>query len=160
MWLLGLELRTSGGASSAHNCLAISSAQQRIFYHMSFHVLALAEHLLSCVCFSETFPSWVCLRLLPVSTLTKRFFMCLSQQNTIQLTFQRTLKFLLQKCPFNHLRLSPTQVFHPVRPNRLGHWLGNINRLTMLSASSTLPPHKSSTRTISSESASANHATV
>ena len=33
--------------------------------------------------------------LTPVSTLTKHSFMCLPQQNTIQPTFQRTLKFPL-----------------------------------------------------------------
>ena len=29
---------------------------QRIHHHVSFHLLALAEHPLSCVCLSETFP--------------------------------------------------------------------------------------------------------
>lgn len=46
-------------------------------------MLALAEHPF-CVCFSRHVPSQVCLRLLPVSTLGKRSFMCFPSQNTNQ----------------------------------------------------------------------------
>ena len=61
---------------------------QRILHHMSFHILVLAEHHFTCVCFSETF--------LHVSALAKH--------HPTQLTFQRTLKFLLQN---SHLLASP-----------------------------------------------------
>ena len=64
-----------------------------------------SSRVLSHACFSRTssflcllqpnVPSQVCLSLSPVSTSAKRSFMCLPQQNTMQLTFQRILKFLL-----------------------------------------------------------------
>jgi hypothetical protein len=64
-----------------------------------------SSHVLSLTCFSKTpfllcllqlhILSWVCLSLSPVSTSAKCFFMCLPQQNTIQQTFQRPLKFPL-----------------------------------------------------------------
>jgi hypothetical protein len=64
---------------------------------------------LSCASFSRTssllyllqwnIPSLVCLSHSPVSTLTKCSFTCSPQQNTIQLTFQRTLQVPLQPSP-------------------------------------------------------------
>ena len=61
---------------------------------MSFHVLALAEHPFSCVCFSKKF---LHKSALAFHTLMKCSFMCMPQQNTIQPTFQRTLKVPSQK---------------------------------------------------------------
>jgi hypothetical protein len=63
---------------------------------VSCHVLALAEHPLSYVCFSKMFlhKSALAFHLCPL--FKKRSFMCLPQQNTIWPTFQRTHKFPLQ----------------------------------------------------------------
>ena len=64
-----------------------------------------SSHVLSCACFSRTsfhlcllqlnIPPWVCPSFSSVSTSGKHSFTCLPQQNSIQLTFQRTLKFPL-----------------------------------------------------------------
>jgi hypothetical protein len=60
-----------------------------------------SSRVLSCACFSRTFflqpniSSRACLSLSPVCASAKCSFMCLPQQNTIQPTFQNTLKFPL-----------------------------------------------------------------
>jgi hypothetical protein len=54
---------------------------QRMLHHVSFHMLVLADHPFSCVCFSEMF--------LHVFALAKH--------HPTQHTFQRTLKFTLHQ---------------------------------------------------------------
>ena len=69
-----------------------------------------SPHVLSCACFSRASPllcllqwnvlSRVCLTLSSMSTSAKHSFTCLPQQNSIQLAFQRVLKFPLNSACF------------------------------------------------------------
>jgi hypothetical protein len=71
-----------------------------------------SSRVLSHACFTKTLflmcllqlnvPSQVCLSLSPVSTSAKHSLTCLSQQNTIQLTSQRMLKFPFQGGSLDH----------------------------------------------------------
>ena len=61
----------------------------------SFHMLALAEHPLFCVCFSETFLHESALAFHTCVHFNKMFLHVLAQQNAVQPTFQRTLTFPL-----------------------------------------------------------------
>ena len=86
-----------------------------------------SSRVLSHTCFSRTssllcqlqwnIPSRVCLSLSPVSTLVKHS-LTHAPENTIQLTFQRTLKFPLQKCKSKFLWDSILHLIEWLRPKR------------------------------------------
>ena len=65
--------------------------------HVFFYVLALSEHTLSCVCFSKMFlnESVLAFHTCVHFNEMKHSFKCLPHQNTMELTFQSTFKFLL-----------------------------------------------------------------
>jgi hypothetical protein len=70
-WYISLYTELKNAAQLDHvkqtnKCMLLA----KNLHHVSFHVLALAEHLFSCVCFSEMF----CLGLSPVPTSEKYSF--------------------------------------------------------------------------------------
>jgi hypothetical protein len=70
-----------------NSCMLLPKKPSRVLSHACFSRTSFLLCLLQ-----PNIPSWVSLSLPPVFTSEKHSFKCLPQQNTIQLTFQRTLR--------------------------------------------------------------------